>query len=174
MKTNKKIIILIILTVFIIFITPICSRANIDNNIQLSFTKDTIIIAGRPSSQVTITDGGYGGGSSGGGPYFGSGSGEDPLENPDKYNPGMLASSDITTVTNKVGPIFGIITTIGIVSGVLILIIIGIKYIVGSVEEKAEYKKTMIPYLVGAIMLIGIPSILTIFSRIIFSIVNRI
>ena len=28
--------------------------------------------------------------------------------------------------------------------------IIGIKYMLGSVEEKSEYKKTMIPYLIGA------------------------
>ena len=31
--------------------------------------------------------------------------------------------------------------------------VIGIKYMMGSAEEKAEYKKTMIPYLVGAIIL---------------------
>ena len=163
MKTNKKIIIFIMLVIFIISITPIYSKANVNN-----YYEDTIKIADRAGA--TIIDGGGGGG----GPYFGYGSGEDPLENPDKYKPGTAASSDIKTVTDKIGPIFGIITTIGIVSGVLILIIIGIKYIIGSVEEKAEYKKTMIPYLVGAIMLIGIPSILTIFSRIISSIVNRI
>ena len=31
--------------------------------------------------------------------------------------------------------------------------VIGIKYMMGSAEEKAEYKKTMLPYLIGAIIL---------------------
>ena len=33
--------------------------------------------------------------------------------------------------------------------------VIGLKYITGSVEEKASYKKTMIPYLVGCLLLFG-------------------
>ncbi|MEI3401230.1 MAG: hypothetical protein V8R51_02250 [Clostridia bacterium] len=41
--------------------------------------------------------------------------------------------------------------TVGIVLSVVILIILGIKYMMGSAEEKAEYKKTMIPYLIGAV-----------------------
>ena len=45
---------------------------------------------------------------------------------------------------------------------------------VGSVEEKAEYKKTMIPYLVGAIMLVGITGILNIFVGVISNIISRI
>lgn len=31
--------------------------------------------------------------------------------------------------------------------------IIGIKYMTGSLEEKANYKKTMVPYLVGCVIL---------------------
>ena len=33
------------------------------------------------------------------------------------------------------------------------LLIIGIKYILGSVEEKAEYKQTMWPYVLGAVLI---------------------
>lgn len=51
--------------------------------------------------------------------------------------------------------IMGVLTTVGIVISVVILIILGIKYMMGSASEKAEYKKTMIPYLVGAVFIFG-------------------
>ena len=43
-----------------------------------------------------------------------------------------------------------ILTTIGIIVSVATLVIIGIKYMMGSVEEKAEYKKSLLPYVIGA------------------------
>ncbi len=55
-----------------------------------------------------------------------------------------------TEITNLGQSIIGILQTVGIVLSVVVLIIIGIKYMMGSAEEKAEYKKTMIPYIVGA------------------------
>lgn len=53
----------------------------------------------------------------------------------------------------KANVIFSGIRDIGIILSVIILIVIGIKYIMGSVEEKANYKETLIPYLVGALLL---------------------
>ena len=55
-----------------------------------------------------------------------------------------------TEIANVGNSIVGILQTVGIVLSVVILIILGIKYMMGSSEEKAEYKKTMIPYIVGA------------------------
>ena len=60
-----------------------------------------------------------------------------------------------TNLTNIGSNIAGIIRNVGIVLAVVILMILGIKYMVGSAEEKADYKKSMIPYLVGAIILFG-------------------
>lgn len=57
------------------------------------------------------------------------------------------------------GKIVGIIQVIGTLSAICMLIILGIKYIIGTVEEKAEYKKTMIPYLVGTILIFGFSNI---------------
>ena len=55
---------------------------------------------------------------------------------------------------SKVGKaIVGILQTVGIVLSVVILIILGIKYMMGSAEEKADYKKSMIPYIVGAALI---------------------
>ena len=33
--------------------------------------------------------------------------------------------------------------------------ILGIKYMLGSVEEKASYKKSMMPYLIGSVLIFG-------------------
>ena len=53
----------------------------------------------------------------------------------------------------------GILQTLGIVIAVIVLMVLGIKYMMGSAEEKAEYKKTMIPYVVGAILIFGATTI---------------
>ena len=49
--------------------------------------------------------------------------------------------------------IIGILQAVGIVVSVVVVIVLGIKYMMGSVEEKAEYKKTMMPYLIGAALI---------------------
>ena len=51
------------------------------------------------------------------------------------------------------GTIVGIVRAVGIVAAVVILMVVGIKYMKGSAEEKAEYKKTMPAYIIGAILL---------------------
>ena len=59
---------------------------------------------------------------------------------------------DAPLFLEKVNTIVSVIETVGVISSVIILIVIGIKYMLGSVEERADYKKTMIPYLIGAFM----------------------
>ena len=66
----------------------------------------------------------------------------------------------------KVGKIIGFLQWAGAIAGVLIITILGIKYMMGSLEEKAEYKKSMIPLIVGAVVLIAAPQI----AKLIFSI----
>ena len=68
----------------------------------------------------------------------------------------LKAGTNVTgtkEITNLGKSIIGILRTVGIVLSVVVLIIIGIKYMMGSAEEKAEYKKTMIPYIVGAALI---------------------
>lgn len=57
-------------------------------------------------------------------------------------------SSD--TITSAGKQIVYILQTVGVVLSVVVLVVIGIKYMMGSAEEKAEYKKTFLPYIVGA------------------------
>ena len=47
------------------------------------------------------------------------------------------------------------ITNITVVASVIILMVIGVKYIIGSVEEKANYKATLLPYIIGIIFAVS-------------------
>ena len=62
-------------------------------------------------------------------------------------------------IMNVGGNIVSIVTTIGIIVAVVVLLVLGIKYMMGSASEKAEYKKTMIPYIVGALLIFGASAI---------------
>ena len=62
-------------------------------------------------------------------------------------------SSNPTELTNRVGKLLGYLQVIGTVISVIMLIVIGIKYMTGSIEERVEYKKTLWPYLIGAILI---------------------
>lgn len=59
-------------------------------------------------------------------------------------------AADIEDSGNKV---ISIISTAGSIISVIVLVILGIKYMIGSVEERAEYKKIMLPYLIGAALI---------------------
>lgn len=67
---------------------------------------------------------------------------------------GVKATPPKTESISNVGnSIVGIIQTIGIIISVITLIVLGIKYMMGSAEEKAEYKKTLLPYVIGAALI---------------------
>ncbi len=63
------------------------------------------------------------------------------------------------TVKEKGGRIVGIIQVIGTMLAVGMLIILGIKYMMGSADQKAEYKKSMLPYIIGSILIFGFSNI---------------
>ena len=55
--------------------------------------------------------------------------------------------------------ILGIVRVIGIIASVGTLMALGIKYMMGSVEEKAEYKKSFKAYIIGAVLVFSIATI---------------
>lgn len=75
-----------------------------------------------------------------------------------------------TEITNVGKSIVGILQTVGIVLSVIILIVIGIKYMMGSAEEKAEYKKTMMPYIIGAALIFAASA----FAQVIYQFFNNV
>jgi len=71
-------------------------------------------------------------------------------------------SSDVagTGDFNKLtGRIINFLQYAAIIGGTIILAVLGIKYMMGSVEEKAEYKKSFIPLIVGVVVVMGAVSI---------------
>ena len=65
--------------------------------------------------------------------------------------------------------LINIIAIVGSAAAIITLIILGVKYMMGSAEEKAEYKKTLLPYVIGAAMVFG-ASVLT---GVIYNIMNQ-
>lgn len=51
--------------------------------------------------------------------------------------------------------ILGFIQWVAIIGGTIIIAVLGVKYMMGSLEEKAEYKKSMIPFIVGTVVVMG-------------------
>lgn len=82
---------------------------------------------------------------------------KDASLNPDFYKPVDIGKEK--SLSAKAGTVIGVINVIGIVTSVITLMVIGIKYMIGSVEEKAEYKKTMGMYLLGAFLIFSITTI---------------
>ena len=75
-------------------------------------------------------------------------------------NPNTSANGT-TNVTNVGNNILGVIRVVGTIIAVGVLMVLGIKYMMGSAEEKASYKKTMIPYIVGAVLIFAASNIAT-------------
>ena len=71
----------------------------------------------------------------------------EPTTSPDKFH-------------EKVNKFITVIQVVGSIASVVALIIIGIRYMYSSVEEKAEYKKTMLGYIIGCALVFSIVNIL--------------
>ena len=71
-----------------------------------------------------------------------------------------------TKIDNFGQGIIKVITTVGSICSVVVLIMLGLKYMMGSVEEKAEYKKTLLPYVIGASMVFAASSLVSIIYNI--------
>lgn len=72
------------------------------------------------------------------------------LDDPNKY---IQNDEDNTKAIDIANIVVWVIRGFGEAIAVIMLLIIGIKYIFASVEQKAEYKQTMMPYIIGAILI---------------------
>lgn len=71
---------------------------------------------------------------------------------------------DEKTVTKYTNNVYSILYIVAIVVSVIALMILGLKYIIGSATEKAEYKKTLVPVIIGICVVVFITTILGIFA----------
>ena len=64
------------------------------------------------------------------------------------------------SVTNVVGAALNIVSTVGAAVAIIMLVVIGIEYVTQGAEGKAEAKKDLFGYIVGAVILFGSSGIL--------------
>lgn len=80
----------------------------------------------------------------------------DSLDDMMKDADAFLAQGELTinngSFQNFSSKMFNIFSIVGAAVALIVGIIIGIKYMTGSVEEKANYKQMLLPYLVGCIV----------------------
>lgn len=109
-----------------------------------------------------------GGAPSGGYTAGGSTTKSDKIIDTNTYAPGNDAM-DSPRVAAIAGTVLNVVQVIGIIIAVGCISIVGIQYMVGSVEQKAEYKKTMTAMIVGAILLVSTTTIV----KVIYSTVTK-
>lgn len=68
-------------------------------------------------------------------------------------------------VTNTAGQILTVVRIVGMAVAVIMLTILGIKYVAASPNEKADYKKGMTVYVVGAVLLFGASALLSVIQK---------
>ena len=79
--------------------------------------------------------------------------------------PGQITPSYNNSATSELtgiaGRVMGLIRNIAVIAGVILLAIIGIKFMLGSPEEKTEYKKSLVPLVIGIIIVMAATQIMT-------------
>jgi hypothetical protein len=71
-----------------------------------------------------------------------------------------LYESDAKYLFYKSAGVIKILRNIVVIVSVLSISVIGIRYMIGSVEEKSQYKEIMFPLVVGCILIIATPLII--------------
>lgn len=81
---------------------------------------------------------------------------------PSAWKPDDLNTGDVEALTSSATTIVSYIRYIGIIVTIVALIILGIKYMVGSIEERAEYKKSMKAFLIGVIVFFALSQLIAV------------
>lgn len=98
----------------------------------------------------------------------------DVTQNIDKFIPSSAILGIVLggEVADKISVILTIVTSIGMIVSVIIPAVLGVKYMLGSIEEKAEYKQGIGTYLIGCCVLFGVCTIVKILMSVGTSINN--
>lgn len=81
---------------------------------------------------------------------------------PEDWEPPELSDGEMEELTDSAGIIVDVIRIIGIIATVVFLIIVGIRYMLGSIEERAEYKKSMKAYIIGVAIFFSLSQLIPI------------
>ena len=83
-------------------------------------------------------------------PVFAAGDIITEIEKDENSKPGSGDNDD--SLIAMAAKVVGLIRTIAVIAGVILLAILGVKFMMGSAEEKAEYKKSLVPLVVGIVV----------------------
>lgn len=72
--------------------------------------------------------------------------------NASKGNSTVIDEKDLVQMSDM---LYNAFLIIGIIIAVIFGLVIAIKFVTGSVEEKADVKKTLVPYIAGCIVIFG-------------------
>ena len=86
-------------------------------------------------------------------------------------NQGVSGDSE-TGIAGAINTIIGLLQIAGTGISLIMISLLGIKYILASVEEKAEIKKTAMPIVIGAVLLFGAVNLISIIENIANSTLN--
>ncbi len=70
-----------------------------------------------------------------------------------------ISNTNIKDFEGVGNTILGVVQVVGIVASVIALILIGMRYLFGSIDEKAEQKNALLYYLIGAILVFATSTI---------------
>ena len=62
-------------------------------------------------------------------------------------------------LSNKAGKILGTIRNISAILAAVLVAVLGVKFMLGSTEEKAEYKKSFMPLIIGIVVVLSATTI---------------
>lgn len=72
--------------------------------------------------------------------------------NASQGNSTVIDENDLVQMSNM---LYNAFLIIGIIIAVIFGLVIAIKFMTGSVEEKADVKKTLVPYIAGCVVIFG-------------------
>lgn len=78
------------------------------------------------------------------------------------FKPNSTTEADSKKLESIGQKLIRMVNAIGNTASVIIIAILGLKYMLGSVEEKADYKKQLISYIIGIFLLLGITRLIVI------------
>ena len=82
------------------------------------------------------------------------------------YSIGKLTRDEAKALFDMGDKLLGILLNIATIVSILTIAIIGVKIMFGSVDQKAEYKAALLPWLIGAIIVFSITRIIALFQSV--------
>ena len=88
--------------------------------------------------------------------------------NPENYHSDGPSTDDVKGMYRFGGSVAGVIQIVGTIISVGTMMLLGIRYMLASADERAEYRERMLPYFIGAVLLFGASNIV----KILFNLFN--